>query len=102
MKTIKTKSDCEVVLFPDDESGQVTLTIFGTYDPAVELTIDECAQLGSALYAIASTHKRRAANDGAIEFNQLAIGQRFRFVNHLPNRICTRINGANSVSKWHN
>lgn len=106
-KSIFAESKCEIVIDPIGDSGRVTLAIFGTYDPTVELTIveltiDECAQLGSALYSIASTHRRRAANDGAIYFKELAIGQRFRFVNHLPNRICTRIDGANLISKWHN
>lgn len=64
-------------LIDEDDNGDVEVRVnHENRILVVSLTHEECAQLGSALYAIASTHKRRAANDGAIEFNQLAIGEK--------------------------
>jgi hypothetical protein len=78
----------------------LTYSILGGKRSLVEvvyLTPDECAKLGSALYSVASTDKRRKAAEGAIPFGKLAIGQKFRFVNHYGGQPCLRIDNG-----WHN
>lgn len=89
-KSITTDSRCEIVIYHG--GGGVTLTILGVYDPTVELTIDECAKLSSALGAIVKKERRQIEYQpaaGSTRFNRLSVGQKFRFVHH-GKRVCTK------------